>query len=634
MSPSVSRELRPDIGPANESDAQPAPAAPAKHALPIRVSDALVEALRDWGVRYVFGVSGANIEKLHDGIFRLHEPGNASHTLDAQGNPREISSVLCRREDSAAFMADSHARVHKTLGVCCSTSGGAMFNLAAGIGESFAESVPVLGIVGQSPLELDGKGAFQDSSGVGRAVDAVKLFECITKLTIRLTDPSKFWDSLKLLVSTALSGRPGPVVLLLPRDIQNLDVPKRPADWPADLRSMVTPEPVDLAGVEEVMKLIAAASAPTILIGQGVRRSLDGDAVAEFARATRIPVATTMSARADFPHDDPLYLGMVGVAGHPSTTEFLAERTDLLIVAGAGLNMMTRSPLLGRLNADRVVAINADPNEIVRGVGPGKVLCGDVGLVFRAMLDRARESGLRAPARGSYELTRYRPRLAAPIPSVGKHPRDNGDDLLQSEAIAAIEQYIPKGGHIVLDAGNCASAAMHLSSVPEGTSSTIALGAGGMGYGLAAAVGVQLGSAPSARTIAFCGDGGMFANGLEIHVAVDQKLPILFVIFNNQMHGMCAVRQQLFFEARLEASSYGPIDVASMARSLGGPGDVWAGSAGSRDELEALLADYHQHHAHGPGVLELRLRHEQMPPFSPFLEKDEPIDIVCTKELV
>lgn len=633
MSPSVSRELRPEVGPANEAEAQPAPAAVGKHALPVRVSDALVEALRDWGVRFVFGVSGANIEKLHDGIFRLREP-NAPRTLDAQGNPRAISSVLCRREDSAAFMADSHARVHRTLGVCCSTSGGAMFNLAAGIGESFAESVPVLGIVGQSPLELDGKGAFQDSSGLGRAVDAVKLFECITKLTIRLTDASQFWSSLKLLVSTALSGRPGPVVLLLPRDVQNLDVPERPADWPTDLRSLMTPEPVDLDGVDEIMELIAAASAPTILVGQGVRRSLDAEAVAEFARTTRIPVATTMSARADFPNDDPLYLGMAGVAGHPSTNEFLVDRTDLLIVAGSGLNMMTRSPLLGRLNGDRIVAINTDPSEILRGVGARKVVTGDVGLVFRAMLARARASGFRAPPRGSYELTRYRPRLAAPIPSHGKHPRDHNDDLLQSEAIAELERYIPKGGHIVLDAGNCASAAMHLSSVPEGTSSTIALGAGGMGYGLAAAVGVQLGSSGPARTIAFCGDGGLFANGLEIHVAVDQKLPILFVIFNNQMHGMCAVRQQLFFEARLEASSYGPIDVASMARSLGGVGDVWAGSAGSLEELKTLLADYHQHHAHGPGVLELRLRHEQMPPFSPFLEKDEPVDIVCTKELV
>lgn len=631
MSPSVPRELGPDLSPANE--AQPAPAAPGKHALPLRVSDALVEALRDWGVRYVFGVSGANIEKLHDGIFRLRDAENAAQRTDAQGRPRQISSVLCRREDSAAFMADSHARAHRTLGVCCSTSGGAMFNLAAGIGESFAESVPVLGIVGQSPMELDGRGAFQDSSGVGRAVDALKLFECITKLTIRLTDGSQFWDVLRRLVSTALSGRPGPVVLLIPRDVQTMDVPERPADWPKDLASMVATEPVDDASIDALMALIKAASAPTILVGQGVRRSQDAAAVVEFARQTRIPVATTMSARADFPNDDPLYLGMAGVAGNPSANDFLTERTDLLIVAGAGLNVMTRAPLIGRLDPKRVVAINADPGEITRGVGCRQVLRGDVGQVFRAMLERARASGLRAVPRGSYELTCFRPRLAAHIPAQGKHPRDEGDDLLQSDAIAELTHYLPKGGHIVLDAGNCASAAMHLSSVPEGTSSTIALGAGGMGYGLAAAVGVQLGSPEGARTIAFCGDGGLFCNGLEIHVAVDQKLPILFVIFNNQMHGMCVVRQQLFFEARLEASSYGPIDVATMARSLGSPDAIWTGSAGSLADLRRLLAEYYGEHSHLPGVLELRLRHEQMPPFSPFLEKDEPVDVVGKKEL-
>src|SRR6201995_295751 len=128
----------------------------------MRLADALVVTLRDWGVRYVFGVSGANIEHVHDAIHRLGEG--------------RLSSVLAKSEVGAAFMADARARVKKTLGVCCSTSGGGMMNLAVGIAEAYAESVPVLALVGQPSSALDGRGAFQDSSGIGRSVDALALF--------------------------------------------------------------------------------------------------------------------------------------------------------------------------------------------------------------------------------------------------------------------------------------------------------------------------------------------------------------------------------------------------------------------------------------------------------------------------
>src|SRR5688500_13602201 len=123
------------------------------------VADALASSLRDWGIRHVFGVSGANIEHFHDAIHRL-------------GDGR-LQAVLARSEVGAAFMADGHARVHRTLGVCCATSGGGMMNLAVGIAESFAESVPVLAIVGQVPTSVEGRGGFQDSSGIGRTVDAL-----------------------------------------------------------------------------------------------------------------------------------------------------------------------------------------------------------------------------------------------------------------------------------------------------------------------------------------------------------------------------------------------------------------------------------------------------------------------------
>ncbi|HEX7836037.1 MAG TPA: thiamine pyrophosphate-binding protein, partial [Kofleriaceae bacterium] len=171
----------------------------------MKLVDALVTTLRDWDVGYVFGVSGANIEHVHDAIHRL-------------GGER-LRSVLARSEGGAAFMADCRARVHRTLGICAATSGGGMMNLAVGVAEAYAESVPVLALVGQAPSALEGRGAFQDSSGIGRTVDAIGLWRAMTKLVARVDAGRSFWERLHAAVAAALSGRPGPAVLLLPRDV-------------------------------------------------------------------------------------------------------------------------------------------------------------------------------------------------------------------------------------------------------------------------------------------------------------------------------------------------------------------------------------------------------------------------------
>ncbi|MFD0276676.1 thiamine pyrophosphate-binding protein [Kitasatospora sp. NPDC127111] len=572
------------------------------------VADTLVTVLRDWGVRHVFGVSGANVEHLHDAIHRL-------------GRGR-LTSVLARREDGAAFMADGHARVHRTLGVCCSTSGGALVNLAVGLAESYAESVPVLALVGQPPQALAGKGAFQDGSGIGRTVDSERLLSAVTKHTVTLTGPERFWEEMADAARTALSGRPGPVAVLLPRDVFELTVPERPADWPSALDDLVTPTEADPGEVRALFDALRRARRPVVLLGHGVRRSADREAVVDFVRAARLPVAVTMSARAEFPNSDPLYLGVAGVVGHPSVHAVLRD-ADLVVAIGAGLNAMTRGPL-GDLCGDRVAVVNIDPGEARRAVSPGLVVRADAGLVARRLLELLRQEPFQAAELTGYRRTRYRPRLAP-----GLDPTPVGGDLRQSEAIAALRAWLPAEGHLVLDAGNCASAAIHLSDVPDGVSSTIALGAGGMGYSLGAAVGAQLGSGAGARTVVICGDGAFLMNGLEVHTAVDLRLPILYVVFNNAMHGMCVTRQQTYFDSRIESVRYAPVDIATVARGLGGPDRLWVASVDTREQLDEALADYAVSaggaagHAL-PGLLELRLSREEVPPFTPFLPLDEP----------
>ncbi|MBT2383996.1 thiamine pyrophosphate-binding protein [Streptomyces sp. ISL-11] len=577
----------------------------------MRLADALVSTLRDWDVRHVFGVSGANIEHVHDAIHRL-------------GGDR-LRSVMARREDGAAFMADGRARVHRTLGVCCATSGGGMVNLLAGLAESYAESVPVLALIGQPPRQFEGRGAFQDSSGIGRTVDATGLLRAATKRVAKIEDPADFWPELRAAAVAALTGRPGPVALLLPRDVFDLPVGPRPADWPADLSALLTPRAVDRHTVRPLFDALRAAHRPVLLIGHGVRRSGAADEITSFARRAGVPVAATMAARGEFPNDDPLFLGVAGAAGHPSAHTYLKE-SDLVVAVGTGLGVMTRAPL-GRLDPGRLAVVNIDPGEAERATAPGIVVAEDAKAAFRTLSALLDAEPFTAPPPDGYELRRYRPRLA-PVTGRPHDARTTRDTLRQSEAIRVIEDYLPRGGNILLDAGNCASAAIHLAQVPEGASSTIALGMGGMGYSIAAAIGAQLGSAPDARTVVLCGDGAFLMNGFEVHTAVAERLPVLYVVFNNNMHGMCVTRQQTFFDSRLECVSYPALDVATVACGLGGPDRLWVGTAGTPHELRDRLADYHDRHTHLPGVLELRLPAEEVPPFAAFLPEDEPTYVV------
>jgi acetolactate synthase I/II/III large subunit len=577
----------------------------------MKLVDALVSTLKDWKVRFVFGVSGANIEHLHDSIHRLGDG--------------ELSAVLAKSEVGAAFMADARARVHRTLGVCCATSGGGMMNLAVGLAESYAESVPVLAIIGQPPSTLSGRGAFQDSSGIGRTVDALALFGAMTKYSARIDDAGAFWEALHAAAQAALEGRQGPSVLLVPRDLYDREVGPRPAWFPRDLAEMSRPVVPAGADLFALFEAILAARRPVLVIGTGASRSGDAAAVVRFAMAAGIPVVTTMANPGSFPNDHPLYLGVLGAAGHPSAHAYLNEQADLIIAVGSGLNALTRQPIGPALARCRLAVVNVDPGEITRALAPAIVVRGDAGLAFRelsAMLDVFEVTpSSRRPFEGQ-ALRRYVAELAEGPSGVSSGVMTLGParPLRQSEAMDVLQPHLPEDGHLLFDAGNCASAALHYLHVPRRATSTIALGMGGMGYAIAAAIGAQLGEEAGRRTVVFCGDGAFLMLGLEVHTAVDLGLPILFVVFNNGKHGMCVTRQNLFFEGRLECTEYSGVEVATVARGLGQADKLWVGRAGTRGELGARLAEYAALPDGRPGVLELSLICEEMPPFAPFLD--------------
>jgi acetolactate synthase-1/2/3 large subunit len=325
----------------------------------MKLSDALVEVFLGLGVRHVFGVSGANIEHLHDALYRA-------------GRDR-IESVLAKTETGAAFMADAQARVHGVLGVCCATSGGGMMNLAVGIAESYQASVPVLAIVGQTPAALDGRGAFQESTGIGRTVDALAMMRAISKFSARIDDAGAFWSTLRDALVACFEGRPGPAVLLVPRDRFDAEVGEMPAWFPRSLEALRSDVEPNVLGILMLAQELRRAKRPALLVGPFAGESARKGALRRFAEAMQLPVFTTMEAVTAFPQEHRLFAGVVGAAGHPSAHAHIMGEVDRLVDLYAGgepeaARKMFRDSFFAALSLeearDLFASFGLDPQEV------------------------------------------------------------------------------------------------------------------------------------------------------------------------------------------------------------------------------------------------------------------------------
>jgi acetolactate synthase-1/2/3 large subunit len=203
-------------------------------------------------------------------------------------------------------------------------------------------------------------------------------------------------------------------------------------------------------------------------------------------------------------------------------------------------------------------------------------------------------------------------------PHIADKSRENVG-LSVSNAIHSLAKFLPKVNQVLFDAGNCVAAAAHYLHFPANIKTIIALGMGGMGYAIPAAIGAQLGNSSGQKTMALTGDGGFLITGLEIQTAIEYRLSILFVVFNNNMHGMCVTRQQLYFGNRITASKYGEIHIANLVQGLGHKENLWARCANDLSSLESSLHDYYEHHSCKTGVLEIKITVDELPPFIPFL---------------
>ncbi|MFI8091881.1 thiamine pyrophosphate-binding protein [Streptomyces sp. NPDC086080] len=573
-----------------------------------RVADRIISALADFGVDHLFGVGGANIEDLYDA---------------AQATGGKVRAVVAKHEFSAVTMAEGYHRTSGKPGVVMATSGAGAMNLVPGLAEAHAARIPLLALIGQPPRPLEGHGAFQDSSGLAGAFDAVELFRTVSRFCARVDDPSDLGKLLTEAVAATRAPRRGPAVLLLPKDVQ-----QAPSDPVPDLAGLLSGPETAPAGADP--RAAADRDAAADLLADAVGRGADvlvvagdgvgrGDARAELARLAGLlgaAVAVTPEAKDAFDNHDPRFAGVAGAIGHPTVPRHL-EKAELCVLVGTRLPVMARTGLEEALGNTSLICYDPEPPFTARTVDGPPVLHvdGDLRTELRAAAERLAALPLRPePSRGTVGGLEYLAAPApAPAPASASAPASDTAGLRLVDAVQVIESLLPDDATVVSDAGNASAAAIHHLSVPPRGQFVLALGMGGMGHSFGAGIGAAF--ATGRRSYVLSGDGGFYAHGMEVHTAVEHDLPVTFVVFNNNAHAMCVLREQLLYAADYSYNTFRPADIAAGAGAMFPT--LTARSARTPDELRRALAETNA--GAGPALVCVESDPYETPPFVPFL---------------
>ncbi|MFF3889612.1 thiamine pyrophosphate-binding protein [Streptomyces sp. NPDC001914] len=560
----------------------------------VRMVDYLAGELARAGVTHLFGVGGANIEDLYDAV---HRGGT-------------VQGVVAKHEFSAVTMADGYARTTARPGVVAATSGGGAMNLVPGLAEAYASRVPLLALVGQPPTAQEGHGAFQDTSGKGDSFDAGEVFTPISRFCARVEDADSLVELLPRAMRAALTEPRGPAVLLLPKDVQQarLRVPDRDAAPTGAAQARAgqagaAPGPAALSPdvLSEVTETLRAADTVLVIAGEGVASADARAELSELAQNLGAWVAVTPDAKDVFDNRDPRFAGVAGVMGH-ANVEHCLRRADVCLLVGTRLPLLARGGLERALAATDVVCLDSEEPFVA-----GKALVGDLRGALRAVTGRLASS------------PRACPRHPGPLPAPAVTPAVTPDSpdahgriLPYPRALAAVEAALPEDAHVFVDAGNTGASAVHLLPAPRHGRFVVALGMGGMGYTFGAGIGAAL--ATGRRTYVLAGDGAFFMHGAEVHTAVEHAAPVTFVVFNNNAHAMCALREEFLQGGVRDDDVFGRTDIAAGVAAAFPSLDV-TGAENAAQLREALLRG---NAGTGPVFVAVDCDPKEIPPFLPF----------------
>jgi acetolactate synthase I/II/III large subunit len=545
-----------------------------------RVVDHIVEYLAASGIDFIFGVDGANIEDLYDAAFFRDD----------------ITAVLAKHEFSAATMADGYSRSGAGLGVVAATSGGGCLNTVPGLGEAYASRVPVLALIGQAPTSLDGRGAFQDTSGCNGALDGEALFSAVSVYCRRVVKPEDILSALPEAIAAARTG--GPAVLLLPKNIQQAEIGVNGGAGRFEQLGTQLGDPQAIA-----CALRLADGPITIIAGEQVARDDARVELEQLRSMLRARVATVPDAKdvAGTPGmGSSSALGVTGVMGHPGVAAAVAD-SALCLLVGTRMTVTSRTGLDDALASVPVFSIGSASPYLPCTHVHTEDLRGSLSLLTAALSGHGRPTGTRVP--DVVPRTELRP------------PVHRGPGIRYREAMTVLDAALPDATDVVVDAGNIGASAIHHLPVRRDGRFIVALGMGGMGYSFGAGVGMAFGR--RRRTVVIAGDGSFFMHGMEIHTALQYRLPVTFLLFDNHAHAMCVTRERLFYDDMYSYNRFGSSRLgAGLAAMFPGLPSVDVTDIG---ELPAALRTAFD--ADGPSVVSVECSADEIPPFANFLGK-------------
>ena len=539
---------------------------------------ALIDSLVRHGVSHVFGYPGGAILPVYDELYKAEQRGDIQH-------------ILVRHEQAASHAADGYARATGQVGVCVATSGPGATNLVTGIATAQMDSVPMVAITGQVTRKAIGSDAFQETDIFGITLP-------IVKHSYVVRDPRQMASIVAEAFYIAQSGRPGPVLIDVPKDVglEEFDY------VPVEPRSVAIPgyKPTTRGNPRQIGNAIAllhAAQKPLLYVGGGAVISAAHEEIAKLAEHFQIPVTTTLMGKGAFDERHPLSVGMLGMHG-TAYANFAVSECDLLLAVGARFDDRVASNLEQFAQHAKVVHIDMDPAEVGKCRVPDVPIVGDVKNVLSELLARLDQS-VEPGQTGAWlaRIEQWKADYPLKVPTYS-------DKLSPQEVIAKVGGRAPDA-YYTTDVGQHQMwAAQFLKNGPRKWISSAGLGT--MGYGMPAAMGAQMGVGDN-QVICISGDASFQMNLQELATLAQYNIKVKTVIVNNGWQGMVRQWQQGFYGERYASSNMevGMPDFEKLADAFGVKGIV----VKSPEQLDQAIDDMLSHD--GPVLLDVWVRRDE-----------------------
>lgn len=509
--------------------------------------EAIIKALIEQGADTVFGYPGGQVLPLYDMIYNS-----------------DLNHILVRHEQTASHAADGFARASGKVGVCIATSGPGATNLVTGIATAYMDSSPIIAITGQVPTHLIGNDAFQEVDMLGIAMP-------ITKHAYQPKDPNDIPAMINSSFEIAKTGRPGPVVIDVPKNVQeselndkigNLDSYKNLNISIPGYNPTVKGNPKQ---IKKASKLISKASKPIILAGGGVILSEASKELKEFSDLIQAPVATTLLGKGCFPEDEDAYLGMIGMHGR-KVSNLSVDESDCLIAIGCRFSDRTTGKIEDFAKNADIIHIDIDPAEIGKNVDVDVPIVGDAKHVLNSLIKYIK--GLDIEAINKMSIQWYEDSLMFKRSCI---PRLTYDEipLKPQQVIKEISNALSEDSIITTDVGQHQMWMAHFFDTVKPRKFITSGGLGTMGFGFPSAIGAKV-AMPNNDVVAVTGDGGFLMVCQDLATIKDYDIPITICLFNNRKLGMVYQWQNLFYEKRLSHTDLGETpDFIKLAESFG-----------------------------------------------------------------